>query len=121
MGKSTNKERIAKLEEQSKFADKERTKSDAEFKERVTRCLNTFQNINKRLDIINTEQGETRDAVKDLKREMSGVRDDLKDYIKQRVSAPMSGRDKAILYGTAITAFFTFLSVIIPALLNTLS
>lgn len=111
MGKSSSKERIAKLEEQMKFADKERSELEREYKQRVT-------NINEKLNMINSEQGETRDAVNRLNHELSAIRDDLKNTIKKQVSAPISGRDRAVLYGTAITAIFTFLSVTIPAILD---
>jgi len=93
---NTIKERVARLEEQAKFTTET-------FNKQVQVCGEEFERINHKLEIINHEQGETRDAINSLRR-----------LVELRVSAPMSGRDKASIYIALISA----LSAVTVALIS---
>jgi len=97
MGRNTLTERVTRVEERQ-------ARLLQDFNKQLENCKETHDRVDKRLDVINREQGETRDAV-----------NELKGLINQKVSAPISGRDRAVLYGTAITAICTAAGLIAQA------
>lgn len=109
-GKSnTVRERLARLETEYKHQ-----------KEQQAKCMKTFENIDKRLEVINSEQGQSATETAKLRAQTEGTRSDiadLKKIIKQRVSAPMTGTDRAILYGSLITALGLVIREMIIAIL----
>ena len=119
MAKRVNeRERIRALEKDVESSKEDRSNIKADIKDTKKQYSELFSDINNKLNTVNTEQGQTRDAVVSLQTIVEKQGETLQKLILQRVSAPMSGRDKAILYGTAVTAFFTFLGVVLPAIIN---
>lgn len=114
MGK-TNKERIAVIEEKTSSLRQQ-------FDKQVLSCSKTFGSIERKLDVVNTEQGETRDAIKSLASAIKANTKNINKNISNKVSgSQMSGRDRALLYGTAITAICGFLTAIVPEIVRFLS
>lgn len=119
----TNKERIARLEEQVKTYGHQ-------FEKQTVACASLFKEIQHKLEVVNIEQGETRDAIKEIQVDMKNNLTRLEKAIAQngekinktinkKVSgSQMSGRDRTLLWATTITAIFGFLSAIIPELLR---
>ena len=99
------KERVTSLEEYRIHIDKQ-----------MTAFSKMFERMSQKLDVVNQEQGETRDGIRDVQRQVAGLAEvvgGLRTHISNRVSAPMTGRDKAILYGAAITAVCSLAGTVI--------
>lgn len=92
MSQNTLKERVARLEEHRKETEKQ-----------VERCMKIFEDLHKRLGVVNDEQGNTRVAILELKKIVEKNGENLAALIKKQVTAPLSGRDKATIYAALIT------------------
>lgn len=92
----TISERVTRVEERTKHLSKNMEKQ-------VKSCMGLFKEIKTSINVINEEQGETRNLISDLK-----------FLINKKVSAPMSGRDRATIY----VALVVGVSGIIISLIN---
>lgn len=90
------RERVARLEERAKNMEQNRLRQ-------VKECGKTFDAINKKLHVVNLEQGETRDAIVELQ-----------NVVERRVSAPMSGKDRAVIYAALVTGISGIVIALIP-------
>jgi len=101
----TLKERVTSLEEYRIHNEKQ-----------IAAFSKMFEQMNVKLDVVNREQGETRDGIRELRAQVADLAKTiggLRTHISNRVSAPMTGRDKAVLYGTAITAVCSLAGTVI--------
>jgi len=99
------KERVTSLEEYRIHNEKQ-----------IAAFSKMFEQMNQKLNIVNQEQGETRDGIRDVHRQVADLAEvvgGLRKHISNRVSAPMTGRDKAVLYGAAITAICSLAGTVI--------
>lgn len=94
----------------------------ADVVKREASCMRLFDKIKEKLEIVNREQGEASTAIaslttliednreqarkirEDTSLQLSKLREDISDLIAKKVKPPMSGRDRAIFYGTSLTA-----------------
>ena len=129
MARINNAERITRNEERLSHLTADVVKREAS-------CMVLFDKIKEKLEVVNREQGETSTAILSLTKtiednreqarkiredatlQLSELREDITNLIAEKVKPPMSGRDRAIFYGTALTAICSLIGTLAIAYLG---
>uniref|UniRef100_A0A6M3J5Q0 Uncharacterized protein n=1 Tax=viral metagenome TaxID=1070528 RepID=A0A6M3J5Q0_9ZZZZ len=81
------------------------------------KCMKMFDNIRDKLDVVNREQGEAALEIaglrNDFRHEMGNLRNELTVLINSRVSAPMSGKERAAIYIALISSISSMFGIIV--------